>query len=445
MFTGEILDIAEVAATPALINLCTKEIEKSGKAEFKVFGKKHTLSMDKPSATKESRPPESSHTSAKTSSCGNSKRADNGNYCDPKFNRRVTTAIIDDFDPVIHPIHCNAFGQACYNYRSISRVNAAYETLTCPWRRKAITGRPVYLEWLRVHKTALWDPKITALPAGGCSPDEYPPAVMADVNDGYTDLTSTTDLAARNFPNRGQRIRYLAAAQNQPAGKLFDVCPGLGPHRTEDQEHESTERGRRADTTWTKVRAVFTRSRFTMDFAGLDNPTDDGIPANPCAPTFNNAKHPGFALMNDDAWFGAHNDERLLTGMYAGTPPNRRSWIEGRGLVVVDGNSSRAATPGELRRELGFDSCGDDDCSRELMALREVTDAMREAAAPTKPVHVVAEATLVSESIVARGAQMESLPGSDASDPHFPIETGSVSKHTHAGRRHFKGSHYGKK
>ena len=42
---GEILDIAEVAATPALIEGCVKGIEKEGKAEFKVFGKKHTLSL----------------------------------------------------------------------------------------------------------------------------------------------------------------------------------------------------------------------------------------------------------------------------------------------------------------------------------------------------------------------------------------------------------------
>lgn len=42
---GEILDIAEVAATPALIRACVKGVEKEGKAEFKVFGKKHTLSV----------------------------------------------------------------------------------------------------------------------------------------------------------------------------------------------------------------------------------------------------------------------------------------------------------------------------------------------------------------------------------------------------------------
>ncbi|KAL8664747.1 MAG: hypothetical protein Q9202_002749 [Teloschistes flavicans] len=44
-YLGEILDIAEIAATPALIQGCVKGIEKEGKAEFKVFGKKHSLTF----------------------------------------------------------------------------------------------------------------------------------------------------------------------------------------------------------------------------------------------------------------------------------------------------------------------------------------------------------------------------------------------------------------
>ena len=40
---GEIADIAEIAATPLIIEGCVKGIEKAGKAEFKVFGKTHTL------------------------------------------------------------------------------------------------------------------------------------------------------------------------------------------------------------------------------------------------------------------------------------------------------------------------------------------------------------------------------------------------------------------
>ncbi len=54
---GEILDIAEIAATPAIIEGCVKGIEKEGKAEFKVFGKEHSLTMDKPDKPTVSRPP----------------------------------------------------------------------------------------------------------------------------------------------------------------------------------------------------------------------------------------------------------------------------------------------------------------------------------------------------------------------------------------------------
>ncbi|EFX05487.1 class 5 chitinase 1 [Grosmannia clavigera kw1407] len=45
---GEIADAIEIAATPGIIEGCVKGIEKEGKAEFKVFGKKHTLSINSP-------------------------------------------------------------------------------------------------------------------------------------------------------------------------------------------------------------------------------------------------------------------------------------------------------------------------------------------------------------------------------------------------------------
>lgn len=66
---GEILDIAEIAATPELINLCTQQVEKEGKAEFKVFGKSQSIDgFKKPNEKPKDRPSESSHSSAKTSS-----------------------------------------------------------------------------------------------------------------------------------------------------------------------------------------------------------------------------------------------------------------------------------------------------------------------------------------------------------------------------------------
>jgi chitinase len=408
-----------------------KDVEKEGQAEFKIFSKEHTLSMDKPTATKESRPPESSHSTAKTSSCGNSaKRADNGNYCDPQFNKVVTTAIVDDFDAVRNPVRgilCNAFGQACYNYRSIANF-PDFATLTCGYRRLAGTVRPISKIYSSEHKTSLWDKLITNLPEGGCSPDEFPPAVMADINDGYNFLTSTTSMVARSFQDRGQRLRYLASVSNHKAGNLFNKC-GNGPVRTLDNPVESiTKNGRRGiETTYTKYRAVFTRKLFTMDFAGLDTPTDDGIPENECAPTVNGVKHPGYALLNTDGWSNANPGEFALVGEYANSPPTKRDWIEGRGLVMIGGNSSRVATPEELRREFGFDACSDDVCSRELEALKAITGAVREVVSPTRPVPVVAEATSVSETVIARGEPILSLPGSNSMDPHFPVETGSAA------------------
>lgn len=65
---GEIADLVEIAATPAIIEGCVKGVEKGGKAEFKVFGKKHTLDINKPTNTpKDPRPPAKTHDPPKTS------------------------------------------------------------------------------------------------------------------------------------------------------------------------------------------------------------------------------------------------------------------------------------------------------------------------------------------------------------------------------------------
>ncbi|OKL55264.1 hypothetical protein UA08_09465 [Talaromyces atroroseus] len=66
---GEIADAIEIAATPAIIDGCVKGIEKEGKAEFKVFGKKHTLSFSEPTTKPTDvpdRPPSKSDTPTKT-------------------------------------------------------------------------------------------------------------------------------------------------------------------------------------------------------------------------------------------------------------------------------------------------------------------------------------------------------------------------------------------
>ena len=64
---GEIADAVELAATPAIIEGCVKGIEKEGKAEFKVFGKKHTLDINKPTGTDKDLPAPKKHDPPKES------------------------------------------------------------------------------------------------------------------------------------------------------------------------------------------------------------------------------------------------------------------------------------------------------------------------------------------------------------------------------------------
>lgn len=71
---GEIADAIEVAATPAIIEGCVKGIEKEGKAEFKVFGKKHTLDINKPTETDKDLPAPKKHDPPKKSDDASCKK-----------------------------------------------------------------------------------------------------------------------------------------------------------------------------------------------------------------------------------------------------------------------------------------------------------------------------------------------------------------------------------
>ena len=109
---GEIADIAEIAATPAIIQGCVKGIEKAGKAEFKVFGKKHTLSMNEPRGKPEDvpdRPPKKEHPT---------KTGDKNNpTCKPrKANKRAPSAPVKT-----NYIDSNKFKVLTSNVRSVKK------------------------------------------------------------------------------------------------------------------------------------------------------------------------------------------------------------------------------------------------------------------------------------------------------------------------------------
>jgi chitinase len=178
---GEILDIAEIAATPALIQACVKGVEKEGKAEFKIFGKKHTLSWDKPtSKPPETRPPTTSHPPPKTStkdSC-TSKR---GLGLDKRACGRITTT---EYTATAAPIYttipkvCDGgrWPQACMHYSSAIRYNPRFNPVTCssfvPAREFMAGGQATAL-WAAQHNPA-WR-KWMRRPQKRCERDEWPP------------------------------------------------------------------------------------------------------------------------------------------------------------------------------------------------------------------------------------------------------------------------------
>ncbi|KAI0124098.1 family 18 glycosyl hydrolase [Xylariales sp. AK1849] len=427
---GEIADIAEIAATPALVQLCVKGVEKEGQAVFKVFGKKHTLSIDKPSATKESRPPDSAKTS---SSCPKSgKRVD----CDNRVHMTEITQIIDHFQVNPSRILCDgsenlplSHPQACLNYHSIIQHNAGYATLTCSYYPPLIKDRPVSKSWTKQRDLARFKAMI---PEDRCSPDEYPPAAICDFNDGYAAIPSKAPaIAARPQVDRGQRIRLLQSADNKNAGSLFGGCPRVADYDL-DSDNTRIVQGRRVDTVVHQMRAVYNRRRYTMDFQGLLNLADDGLTDNSCQPTINGVAHPGFALLNEDQWFNQHPEETPFTAGWAKPGSKKRDWIEDLDqLVVVDANSTRLATPDELRAQFGFDECADPTCSREIEALRAVVATMKERVSPTVPVYVEAATTAAVEAEIATQVDIRvpaSQPGSNFVEAGFPVQTGEAGR-----------------
>ncbi|KAI1171673.1 hypothetical protein F4777DRAFT_593675 [Nemania sp. FL0916] len=445
---GEIADLIELAATPALIHLCAEGIEKEGKAEFKVFGKKHSVAFTKPSKTV-LRPPRSSHPPVKTSSCpasANPARNLTGSAnpraragCKRKRTvtvSKVTTEIALTSTVMKDPINCagdSDYPEACRHYRSVINVYPQYKTITCGYRNDDKKLRPILDKFNSQRQRPEWAPYITNAP-NGCSPNEYPPAVMAPFNDGWDLLTSLADkypaiahkMSSKPPAVEGQMVRYLDATQNARAGNLFNNKCQEPPDWNVGHTSTITVTDSGIETEYVVSKMTVTRRAYTMAFPGLD--AGDGIDGNECVPTFNGAKHPGYALLNEDKWFDfdAHAREKALQPVYAkgpsAIPLAQKRWVDdddaGVGLVVIDANSTRLATPEELRRHLGFATCGDDKCTRELEALRAVVGMVRDEAERTqrlaaKPALVSAVPTPEIGDDGKRGRDtMLSLPGS---------------------------------
>lgn len=223
---GEILDIAEVAATPALIQACVKGVEKEGKAEFKVFGKKHTLSFNKPTEKPTAtRPPMSSHEPPKTKtddSCPNNRKR---NDCDrpergdvTSYNKGTTTLYITS----TKVCDGGAWPQACMHYSSAIRQNPGrgFNPVTCSeeTRPRVFNGAgPALNQWNAQHnkewKKWMRRAAVGSGPGQGCERDEWPPAHFWQ-------------------GRAGQIVRYNHRSDNSGAGQLWrGFCPEKALYR----------------------------------------------------------------------------------------------------------------------------------------------------------------------------------------------------------------------
>lgn len=112
-------------------------MEKSGKAEFKVFGKKHTVSWNKPSEKPTTRAPEKTdkRTSASTKTSSSSCSARNRKRAPALRTRTITRVIIQDGynAPVVRACNGALYPQACLHYASVfnAEANIANDRPTC--------------------------------------------------------------------------------------------------------------------------------------------------------------------------------------------------------------------------------------------------------------------------------------------------------------------------
>jgi len=413
---GEIADVAELAATPALIDLCTKEVEKEGKAELKIFGKEHTISgfnkpTEKPSDT---RPPESRHSSAKTSSdscpLGNGKVKRSGRpqrcpreyVCHPNFH--TAPDVINPAYSVHKVCPVGNFPQPCNHYASVIAMNPGlYNDLVCPTTvpddYPHATG-----DYNNQHKP-YWRNLANARHGAACNADEWPPALFWFGENSRGPVW----------------IRFCDGSDNQKAGRLWQrFCPHIAERETFKPEDGSNSLGQeinRGRTTITvRCTATYTRKTFHLDVPGAAPPF--AVDQNDCRPA--QPDDPGFALLTTDPWYAlpAHDQYTQYTPRYFNNHARRDIWFDPETIVFDDGNSTRKATDEELRDQYGFIRCSDDSCSKEMEDLG-IESAVHVAPSASLPATAFGTVTTSTASVTSRSFDtsktLESQPEPTAS------------------------------
>ncbi|KAK0100840.1 hypothetical protein ONS95_007287 [Cadophora gregata] len=436
-FVGWIASAAEIAATPALITLCTKEIEKAGKAEFKVFGKKQTLTLDKKKEPVSTRPPSSNHSPMPTSSA-QCKRADGDNCGRPQRNGPDLYESIDSTTlyPAAITSTCHGNGvqpggvkpwiQACLHYSSVINYQPGLKTLTCPIASRAKPGRPWRDRWYEDHNEE-WRKGWMRSKDADCEADEFPPAAF---NQG--------SLVPQQY------IRFNPGSQNAGAGSIFGLrfcqfdASGKLP---EDRLNARYVSDRVVGGLKRKVyhyTARTTRSKVVIEFDAAVRDPDGvaGLHDNPCWPE-NLVEDPGFALLTNDPYYLGHPAEaRYGKKNYGGLIPQdvldsaaaaghaSRAGYEKRddashnlnpdAWVYNDGNRTRRLTDTELQEKLGILRCRAADCKDEMRALGIETAIVVQATVTAPSQQIVASTTTqLAASVTPAWAPALASVGSD--------------------------------
>ncbi|OBT58504.1 hypothetical protein VE04_01213 [Pseudogymnoascus sp. 24MN13] len=362
---GEILDLIEIAATPALITACTDAIEKEGSAEFKIFGKEHTISgFEKPTEKpKNTRASESEHSTASdkaSSSCALNARV--------ALRDATSSNIHETSTVVVNRRVCDGSGpyaQACLHYSSVISRNAPHlNTIQCLGKNGNV-GRPIVPIYNAQHNEG-WINGWMQAPNLNCQRDEYPPDIIWQGRDN-----------SLNF------VRLIPSSANIVGAALFaGICDNYADFETSIKNRQAyrVEVNRCRTTHWYTVTRESTVPALSLDFVGLAGYADAGMAENLCYPSVL-VDDPGFALLTNDKYYNAHLDDKAYNREYADEPigivtaghVNNPGWnkrwtdpqIDPEDIVLNEGNSTRKPTDEELLKQFGIIKCKSQGCEDE--------------------------------------------------------------------------------
>ena len=206
----------------------------------------------------------------------------------------------------------DAFTQACYHYSSAIRVNPQWATLTCPPEAATTShrdgGRATDV-WKVQHDGSGWT---TANPEN-CQRDEYPPAYLLNAADPAR--------VYGGIDTRGQLVRWMPSADNTGAGSMWRAqClrPALmgltdqellrrviaAPPASKSMAPNQPKASKVIKTTFAAI-TVDHRPEFTVAFNHAGNLPNDGLNDNPCWPSNQAGRDPGFVLLTYDKYYTA--------------------------------------------------------------------------------------------------------------------------------------------